>query len=75
MANSDVAQFHSVHQMVECHVGIATSETREQRRHEAAESNNRVPAEGAEQKIEPDYVGLQTVKFTKDAVHTPGIIE
>lgn len=48
MANAGIFQFHRIHQMVQRDVGIAATEAREKRSHQAAECHQRIASERAE---------------------------
>jgi hypothetical protein len=75
VANSDILQFHCVHQVMKCDMCIAAAQASQQRRHQPPERDQRIPAEGAEQQVEPNNVGLQTVQSFQQAVRTGRIIE
>ncbi len=59
MAHAYVLQFDRIHEVVQSHMGIPSTQPGEQRRHEAAESYEWVSAKSAEQQIEPDHIRLQ----------------
>ena len=58
MAHACILQFDRVHEMVQCHVRVSSTQPCEQGRHEAAEGYEWVSTKGAEQQIEPDHIGL-----------------
>ena len=75
VANSNILQFHRIHQVMKCHVRIAATEASEKGRHQTAEGNQRISAEGAEQQVEPHDVGLQPAQGFQQPIRTPRIIE
>ena len=75
MPNPDILQFHSIHQVMEGDVGIASAQAREQRSHEAGESDDGISSEGAEEQIEPDHVWLEPIDRFQEAEKTAGIVE
>jgi hypothetical protein len=75
VAHSGVLEFDRIHEMVQSHVSISPSQAREEGRHEAAEGGERVPAESAEQKIEPNDIRLETADGSDQPIHRCGIIE
>lgn len=58
VTNSDILQFHRVHQVMKCDMRIAATEASQQGGHQSPERDQRIPAEGAEQQVEPHHVGL-----------------
>jgi hypothetical protein len=75
VANSDILQFHRIHQVMKCDVRVAATEASEKGRHQTAERNERIPAEGAEQQVEPHDVGLQPAQGFQQPIRTRRIIE
>ncbi len=75
MSNSDILQFHGVHQVMQRYVGVTATQAGKQWSHEAGERNERVAAERAEQKVEPNYVRLQTMQCLEQAVRACWIVE
>jgi len=75
VANSDILQFHRIHEVMKCDVRVAATEASEKGRHQTAERNERIPAEGAEQQVEPHDVGLQLAQGFQQPVRTRRIIE
>ena len=75
MAHACVLQFHRIHEVVQSHMCISSTETGEQRRHEAAESDEWVSAKGAEQQIKPDHVRLQPPDGSDQPVDRCGVVE
>jgi hypothetical protein len=62
-----VPQINRVHQMVQGDVRVVTSQTSQQRGHEARECNQRLASKSAEQKIEPNYIRLQLLQGSEKA--------
>lgn len=60
VTDASILEFDSIHEVVQSHVGISSSQAREQRRHESAESHKRVSAKSAEQQIEPNDIWFQS---------------
>jgi len=56
-------------------VGVAASQPRQQRRHQAGKSDKRISAKGAEQQIEPNHVRLQAVQCFQQLEQVPGVVE
>jgi hypothetical protein len=75
MAHSCVLQFDRIHEVVQSHMGISSTQARKQRRHEAAESDEWVPAKGTEQQIKPDHIRLQATDSSDQAIDRGGIVE
>ena len=75
MAHSCVLQFNRVHEVMQSHMGISPTQARKQRRHEAAEGDEWVPAKGAEQKIKPDHIRLQAPDGSDQPIDRGGIVE
>jgi hypothetical protein len=75
VANSNILQFHCIHQVMKCDVCIAATQAGEKGRHQTAEGNQRIPAEGAEQQVEPHDIGLQPAQGFQQPVGTRRIIE
>ena len=75
MPNANVLEIDGIHQVVQGDVGVASTESREQRRHQAAEGDHRSTSECAEQEIEPDDVRLEAVNGADDANGTAWVIE
>jgi hypothetical protein len=73
--NADIFQFHGVHQVMQGHMSVAAAQARKERSHEAEESDQRVPAKGAEQQIEPHHVRLKPVESLQKAEGAAWIIE
>jgi hypothetical protein len=61
--------------MVQRYVGIAAGEAGKYRRKKSRESFEGIPAEGAEQQIEPDYVGLLLANRSQNVPSTCQVIE
>ncbi len=75
VANSNILQFDRVHQVMKCDVRIAATQASQQRRHQSPERDQRIPAERAEQQVEPHYVRLQLAQSFQQPIRTRGIIE
>ena len=75
MPNAGIFQIDGVHEVMQGDVRIASAQAGEQRSGEAAESNQGIMAEGAEQKVEPYNVGLQLVDRPDQTESTSRIIE
>ncbi|MGE5055735.1 MAG: hypothetical protein ACM3WP_16375 [Acidobacteriota bacterium] len=73
--NSDILQLHRIHQVMKCDVRVAATQTGKKGRHQTAERNQRIPAEGAEQQVEPDDVRLELAQRFQQPIRTRGIIE
>ena len=56
-------------------MGIPPAQAREQRSHEAGESDDGIPSEGAEEQIEPDHVWLEPIDRFQEAEKAAGIVE
>jgi hypothetical protein len=61
--------------MMQRYMRITSAQTSEQRGHEAGESYQRVASKRAEQEIEPNYVGFQTMQRLEQAGPAAKIIE
>ncbi len=72
---SGVLQVDGIHQMVQRHVGIATAQAGKEWSHQSGERNQWIAAEGAEQQVEPDHVGLQLPERAQQPDGTCGVIE
>jgi hypothetical protein len=75
MAHSCVFQFDRIHEVMQGHMRISSTQSRKQRRHEAAESDEWVPAEGAEQQIKPDHIGLEAPDSSDQPIGRGRIVE
>lgn len=75
VANSDILQLHRIHEVMKCDVRVAATQAREKGRHQTAEGNQRIPAEGAKQQVEPHDVGLQPAQGFQQPIRTRRIIE
>ena len=75
VANSDILQFDSIHQVMKCDVRIAAAQSSEQGCHQSRECNQRISPEGAEQQVEPHHVRLQPAQRFQQLVRTRSIIE
>jgi hypothetical protein len=75
VANAYVLQFDRVHEVVQSHMGVSSTEASEQRRHEAAESDEWVSAKGAEQQIKPDDIRLQAPDGSDQPIDGGRIVE
>jgi hypothetical protein len=75
VANSYVLQLHRIHQVMKCDVRVAATQASEKGRHQTAERNERIPAERAEQQVEPHDVGLQPAQGFQQPIRTRRIIE
>ena len=75
IANADVFQFHRVHQVMQGHVGIASTQARQQRRHQSAESHQRIATKCAEQQVEPNHVWLHALHGPHQAHDASYVIE
>lgn len=75
MANSDVLEFHSIHQVMQRNVGIAATQAGEQRRHQARKSYERITTERTEQQIKPDDIRLDPMEGLQQAKYAARIIE
>jgi hypothetical protein len=58
-AYSSVFQVDGIHEMVQCHMGVAAAQAGQQWSHQSGKRNQGIAAESAEQEVEPDDVGLQ----------------
>jgi hypothetical protein len=58
VAHACILQYDGIHEMVQSHMGVSSTQACEQGRHEAAESYEWISTEGAEQQIEPDHIGF-----------------
>lgn len=56
-------------------MGITATQARKQGSHEAGKGHERIAAEGAEQKIEPNHVGLKPVESLQKAECAAWIVE
>jgi hypothetical protein len=74
-AHASILQIDSIHEVMQRDVRVAAIQPRQQRCHQARESNYWVVAERAEQQIEPHDVGFQFADGLDDAAHAPGIIK
>jgi hypothetical protein len=61
--------------MMQRHVGVTSAQAREQWSHEAGKGYEGVAAEGAEQQVEPNHVGLEPVKSLQNAEYAARIVE
>lgn len=75
VAHAGVFQLNGVHEVMQRDMGVSAAQAREQRRHQSAESYQRVAAESAEEKIEPDDVRFQPMQGPQQVNRTCGIIE
>ena len=56
-------------------MGISSTQAGKQRRHEAAESDERISAKGAEEQIKPDHIRLQAPDGFDQPIDRGGIVE
>src|SRR6267154_4616813 len=75
MSNSCILQIDDVHQVMQSDVGIAPTQTDQQRSKEAQKGVERISAERAEQQIKPHYIGFQSADCLEKAKRTGGIVE
>ena len=75
VAHAYVLQFDRIHEVVQSHMGITSTQAGEQRRHEAAESDEWVSAKGTEQQIKPDHIRLQAPNGSDQPIDRGGIVE
>ncbi len=75
MPDASILQIDGVHQMMQRDVRIASAQASKQRRREAAEGNEGIVAERAEQEIEPNDIGLALVNGPDQAENTARIVE
>jgi hypothetical protein len=75
MAHSCVFQFDRIHEVMQGHMCISSTQARKQRRHEPAESDEWVPAKGAKQQIKPDDVGLQAPNSSDQPIDRGWVVE
>ena len=75
MAHSCVLQFDRIHEVMQGNMGVSSTQARKQRGHEAAESDEWVPAEGAEQQIKPDHIRLQAPNSSDQPIDRGGVVE
>ena len=75
MPNTNILQFHRIHQVMKRDVGIPSTQAREQWSHEAGESYDGITSEGTKEQIEPHDVGLNPIDGFQEAEETAGIIE
>jgi hypothetical protein len=67
MPDTNVLQFHRVHQMMQGYVRVAAANAGKKRRHQATECDHRISSERAEEKIEPDHIRLNP----PERIHQP----
>jgi hypothetical protein len=72
--NAEIFQIHSVHQVMEGNVRVASCEAREKRRTQAGESMKRIATECAEEQVEPDDLGIQFAQFAEQTNCAAGAV-
>ena len=75
ITNANVFQFHSVHQVMQGHVGIASAKPGQQWRHQSTESNQRIASKCAEQQVKPNHIWLHAMQHLHQAHDTSYVIE
>jgi hypothetical protein len=75
VSNSRILQIDGVHQVMQSYVGIAPTQTDQQRSKEAQEGVEGISAERAEQQVKPHYIGFQSADCLEKAKRTGGIVE
>ena len=75
MANSDIFQFDGIHQVMQRDMGIPSTQTRKQRRHEAGKRYEGIAPERTEQEIEPDHVRFHAVQRLQQTVGATWVVE
>jgi hypothetical protein len=62
VANSNILQFHGVHQVMQRDMRIPPAQACKQGRHQTGKRYQRIAAKRTEQKIEPDHVRFHAVQ-------------
>ena len=75
VANSGILEVYGIHQMVQRHVSVATTQTRKEWSEKACEGDQRIAAEGAEKQVEPDDVRFLFADRIKNAGGAGRIVE
>jgi hypothetical protein len=58
MLDAGIFEVDGIHQMMQGDMRVAAHQTSEKRREKARERDERVPAEGAKEQVEPNDIGL-----------------
>jgi len=73
--NAHVFQLDGIHEMVQRHVSVASTQARQQRSHETGKGDERIAAKRTEEQVEPHYVGLQPPQGAQQSVRAGGIVK
>jgi hypothetical protein len=73
--HAGIFEFDRIHEVMQSHMRISPAQARQQGGHQAAEGDEWISAECAEQKIEPDNIGLQMTDVFYELVYGPWIVE
>jgi hypothetical protein len=75
MLDAGIFKVDGVHQVMQGDMRVAAGQTSEKRCQEAREGDERVPAEGAEEQVEPHYIGLELVDRAENSNRAGRIVE
>ena len=75
MLNAHVFQLDRIHEMVQRHVSVASTQARQQRSHQTGEGHERIAAKRTEKQIEPHHIRLELPQRAQQSVRAGGIVK
>lgn len=75
MLNAHVFQLNRIHEMVQRHVSVASTQARQQRSHQAGKGHERIAPKRTEKQIEPHHIGLELPQGAEQSIRAGGIVK
>jgi hypothetical protein len=75
MLDAGIFEVDGIHQVMQRDMRVATRQTSEKRSEQARECDQRIPAEGAEEQVEPNDIGLELIDRTENSNRAGRIVE
>jgi hypothetical protein len=75
MLDAGIFEVDGIHQVMQGDMRVAAHQTSEKRREQARECDERIPAEGAKEQIEPNDIGLELIDRTENSNRAGRIVE
>jgi hypothetical protein len=75
MLDAGIFEVDGVHQVMQRDMRVATRQTSEKRGKQARERDQRIPAEGAKEQVEPNDIGLELIDRTENSNRAGRVVE